>query len=171
MKRSTSDEKEFNELFERYRRRVYASAYRMTGNREDALDVVQEVFVKVYQNLARLRGVRSQAAWIRRVTNNICIDRIRRKERRVVRRAGALERRPERDPADALHEKEIRVCVEDALDRLSPIHRAAILLWWQNDLSYKQIAEVMGCSVGTVMSRLHYARRYMRRHLSATVAV
>ena len=152
----------FERLFRDYQGRVYALALRFTSNRDDALDLTQDVFVKVYAALGR-NGIRNESAWIYRIAVNVCIDWFRKRKREVAVSditicticGGNLQQQ----------ESEIRDLIVQALRCLSPAHRRVLLLRWIEGLSYKQIAQRLGCSVGTVMSRLHYARRYLHQHI------
>jgi len=174
MRRDGFDEELFNELFRKYRGKVYAIARRYTASAEDALDIVQDVFIKVYSNFKELKSIGSFESWITRVTTNRCIDWLRKKKREGV--VGELdsaqfEDRTEDSPSERLGSEELKRAVLGALKRLSAAHRLVLTLWWKKRLTYREIAESMGCSVGTVMSRLHYARRYLRNHLEAAAVI
>jgi len=152
----------FERLFREYRGRVFAFALRFTGNREDALDLTQDVFLKVYTALER-NGIQRESAWIYRIATNTCIDWLRRRRREGLRCGMEVEILDSR--WEESKEKEARDLLKEALKSLSPTHRRVILLRWLKGLSYREIAEKMGCSLGTVMSRLHYARKYLRHYL------
>ncbi len=150
----------------------------MLRERGAAEDLTQEVFLKAYRHLGNFQGASSFYTWLYRITTNLCIDQLR-KSRRFVEvelEDQAFEGSAEMvaqplgfDPARAFADREIRERVLRALDMLSPNHRAAILLREAEGLSYEEIAETMGCSLGTVMSRLFHARKRMQAELSVLV--
>ena len=166
----------FQELVERYQKRIYAVAYGVLGNRESALDAVQETFIKAYRSLAGFKGKSSFYTWLYRITMNAAID-LGRKEvhRHELEFREELEQDEEKgeypiapsagDPAKELMKKELGEVIEDAISQLPSEQRSAIVLREIEGLSYKEIAKVMGCSEGTVMSRLHYGRKHMQELL------
>jgi len=167
----------FDVLVERYQKRVYSVAYGMVNDPEHALDVTQEAFVKAYQSIASFVGRSNFYTWLYRITFNSAIDFIRREQRdkSVSYEDGAklddapvsgdslLRRLP--SPDSAVRRSEIRDAVMKAVDTLPEEQRAAILLREVHGLSYKEIADVLKCSKGTVMSRLHYARHKLQKLL------
>lgn len=171
------DDDAFRQLVERYQRKAYSVAYGMLHDRDDAMDVVQEAFVKVHKYLDRFEGTSGFYTWLYRIVVNACIDHLRKagKARAVeyddTRAADAgttdelLPSTFEADPDRSLARKEIREKVDVALQRLSPIHRAVILMREIEGLSYAEMAAAMECSMGTIMSRLFHARRRMQAAL------
>jgi RNA polymerase sigma-70 factor (ECF subfamily) len=170
------DREAFRELVERYQRKIAALALGMLRNREDALDIVQETFTKAYQNLDRFKGDSGFYTWIYRIAFNLCVDHQRResKEPRTTlegddRGEGHMVAMPggeSRDqPFERARDAEIGRRVREAIDELTPDHRAVILLREVEGLSYAEISEVLQCPKGTVMSRLHYARRQLQARL------
>jgi RNA polymerase sigma-70 factor (ECF subfamily) len=170
----------FRLLVERHQRKVLAMALGMLKDPDAAKDVVQDAFVKVYQHLDEFQGASAFYTWLYRIALNLCIDRARRAKRfsevefddGIAHGGEGYEVSPERlgfDPQRALADKEIRQRVLAALDELSPNHKAAILMREVDGLSYKEIAEAMGCSQGTVMSRLFHARKRMQELLRPLV--
>ena len=167
----------FRRLVERYQPKVYAMALGMMRDPEQARDAVQDAFVKAYEHLGDFQGDSSFYTWLYRIAMNLCIDRTRRTKRFAqVEFDDALGHEdddafavsPHRlgfDPARALQDKEIRDRVMAALEKLSPTHRSVLLLREVEGLAYKEIAEVMNCSIGTVMSRLFHARKRMQEML------
>src|SRR5882757_3552546 len=165
----------FDELVKRYRTRVFGMIYNMVHNEQDAWDLAQDSFVKAWKSIKRFRGQSSFYTWIYRIVMNVTIDWLRKKQ---VKGAGAefddAIQLKEIDPAsrtvphaDALpHErmeqKEIRGRIDTAIAQLSPEHRAVILMKEIEDMQYHEIAETLGCSIGTVMSRLFYARKKLQ---------
>lgn len=170
------DKDAFRELVEQYQRKVFSIAYGMVNNREDAMDLVQESFLKVHNNLGRFEGSSSFYTWLYRIVVNVCIDHIRKSGRRIkvdyddqILREGSVEGddriRPSVlnvDPVKAHGRKELLEKIRSALEELSPIHKEAIVLRELQGLSYEEMASVMGVSKGTVMSRLHHARKNLQ---------
>ena len=184
VKRARNGDKDaFRELVERYQRKVFSIAYGMVNNREDAMDLSQDAFLKVYHNLDRFEGSSSFYTWLYRIVVNVCIDHIRKTGRRVqvdyddqILREGGVEGedriRPSSlgvDPVKAYGRKELLEQIRTALDALSPIHKQAIVLRELQGLSYQEMAEVMEVSKGTVMSRLHHARKNLQEKLQGYV--
>lgn len=159
----------FEELVRRYRNDVYALAYHFVRNREEAWDISQEVFIKAHRALRRFRGESSFKTWLMRITSNQCKDFF--KKRRlatvpfddVVREDHVVG--TEDDPRRALEASELGETILAAMDTLSVKHRTAIVLREFEGLSYEEMAEVMECSQGTVMSRLHHARKNLQQEL------
>lgn len=173
------DREAFRELVERYQRRVLAVVTGMLHDREAALDVTQETFIKAYRSIGRFKGDASFYTWIYRIAVNLAIDYQRREWRRpivdgsrgpgesmndeLVDRLG--DEAPGADPFQAAKDSELRERVREAIDELTPDHKAVILLRELEGLSYEEISRVMQCSKGTVMSRLHYARKKLQKRL------
>lgn len=165
----------FAALYERHRERVFRIAYRLVRNQADALDLCQDVFVKAFDALPTFKGQAKFSTWLTRVAWNTCVDHLRQAK---VRQAGELDegavssdlRVPERggpsSPSEGLEREELAVAIDAALAQLSPEHRQVFLLHAAEGLKYEEIAEVAGCPMGTVMSRLHYARKRLRSLLS-----
>lgn len=170
------DREAFRELVERYQRKVAALAAGMLRNRDDALDVVQETFTKAYQSLDRFKGDSSFYTWIYRIAVNLCIDHQRR-EGRYVQTATetadglddvappAPEDLARNEPYERARSQEIGARLAEAIEELTPEHRAVILLREVDGLSYEEICQIVACPKGTVMSRLHYARRQLQARL------
>ena len=164
----------FEPLVEKYRQRVWRLAYNVLRDREEAWDVAQEAFIKAYQALPSFRGQSAFYTWLYRITMNVAADRAR--SRAAQGRAFGTERVPEEDwervitdpnpgeasPADAASRREERQKIMKALDQLSEDHRRIIMLGDLEGLSYREIAETLEIPMGTVMSRLHNARKKLR---------
>lgn len=172
------DRDAFRVLVERYQRKVTAVALGMVRNREDALEIAQETFVKAFESLQNFKGDSSFYTWLYRIVVNLAIDFRRRERRRptvpIDETAGAdgdqghrLQLKEERlaDPFEQAQAREIGARVAAAVDELTPDHKAVILLREVEGLSYEEISRVMQCSKGTVMSRLHYARKKLQKKL------
>jgi RNA polymerase sigma-70 factor, ECF subfamily len=161
----------FRELFDRYHRQVSAVAVGMTGNADDAMDVVQETFVRAHRNLASFLGESSFYTWLYRIAVNVGIDFRRRQSRRAeVMQAGPVDENvsdPDKtaDPGTELARRQLGERIFQVIDELTPEHKAAIILREIEGLSYEDISKVMQCSKGTVMSRLHYARKKLQAKL------
>ena len=172
------DSEAFDQLVGRFRTRVFGMIYNMVHNEQDAWDLAQDSFLKAWKSIARFRGQSSFYTWLYRIVMNVTIDAMR---KRQVKGGGAEFNDEiqvkEIDPAsrtvphaDALpHERmeqgEIRGRIDAAIAQLSPEHRAVILMKEIEDMQYHEIAESLGCSIGTVMSRLFYARKKLQNSL------
>lgn len=171
------DKDAFRELVEKYQRRVLAVVTGMLHDPEAALEVTQEAFIKAYKSLPRFRGQASFYTWIYRIAVNLAIDYQRKEWRKPIvdthRRNSeegpgedAVDRAPDDDPSvdpfEATKDAELRVRLREAVAELTPDHRAVILLRELEGLSYDEISQIMHCSKGTVMSRLHYARKKLQ---------
>lgn len=170
------DRDAFRTLFERYHRRAYALAYGVLRHQEDALDVVQDAFIKAHKYLDKFEGNSSFYTWLYRIVMNLAIDHLR-KHRRVkpveldeqkLDESGGDELLPKflgANPGRALMDKQIRARIDEALATLSDNHRAVLIMRELEGMSYEEMAQAMGCSKGTIMSRLFHARKNMQRQL------
>lgn len=159
----------FEELVARHRDKIYARAFSMVRNEEGALDLSQEAWVKAWQRLKQFQGEASFVTWITRIVINLCLDYIRKQKRtraesidQLDDELGGVERQMpviNPNPTEKLERDELRQRIDRAMNQLSHEHRTVLILHEFEDLEYKQIAKRMGCSIGTVMSRLFYARR------------
>ena len=168
----------FDQLVGRYRNRVFGMIYNMVHNEQDAWDLAQDSFLKAWKSIAGFRGQSSFYTWIYRIVTNVTIDWLRKKQvkgsgtefddtiqlkeidpaSRTVPKAGAL-------PHQRMERREIRARIDEAIAQLSPEHRAVILMKETEEMQYHEIAEALGCSIGTVMSRLFYARKKLQNLL------
>ncbi len=161
----------FQELVSRYYQKVYMVSLGLLRNREDARDVAQEAFFRAYRKINSFQGGSSFYTWIYRIAVNISIDTQRRQKRNPLdfreSMDGVLEAQNEvaRDPFADVHDKELRERLTKAINDLTPEHKAVIVLRTIEGMSYKDIGQVLGCSEGTVMSRLHYARKKLQDKL------
>jgi RNA polymerase sigma-70 factor (ECF subfamily) len=172
----SGDQAAFKELVERYQRKVYQIALGMLRNREDALDMTQEAFIRVHKYLDHFKGSSNFYTWVYRIAVNLCIDHLRKDEKMQTidyddskehgeSDALLFPRDHETNPVDVLDRKELRKKIQKALEALSPTHRAIIIMREVEDLSYSEMAEIMRCSKGTIMSRLFHARRRLQQAL------
>ena len=159
----------FEELVARHRDKIYARAFSMMRNEEAAVDLSQEAWVKGWQRLKQFQGESSFATWMTRIVINLCLDQLRRQKRL---RAESIEQMDEElggverhmpvvnpNPTERLEQQELRERIDRAMAQLSYEHRTVLILHEYEGLEYKEIAKRMECSIGTVMSRLFYARR------------
>jgi RNA polymerase sigma-70 factor (ECF subfamily) len=169
------DQQAFRQLVQRYQRKVYGVAFGMLHDVEDAMDVTQEAFIRVHRYLDRFKGSSSFFTWLYRITINLCIDHLRRQGKAQTVDYDDTVSHPEHEsggqllpwsmdtnPAKAMDRKELREAIDRALSTLSAKHRAVILMREVEGLSYAEMATVMQCSKGTIMSRLFHARRRMQ---------
>jgi RNA polymerase sigma-70 factor (ECF subfamily) len=171
----------FEKLFVKYRQRTFGVAWRLVRDEDAALDVVQDAFVRAYEELKNLRGETRFYPWLRRIAVNLAIDRLRHQRRAAVvalDEARVGEGDEDRDEPAVLvkggHEgpvqqaefSEFSAALSEALLKLSDAHRAVFLLHAAEQMSYKEIAEALGCNIGTVMSRLFYARKKLQELLA-----
>lgn len=165
------DEKAFEEIVRRYQRQVANIIYLTLGNREEVDDLSQEVFVRVFRSLNRFEFDSSLYSWIYRIAVNLCIDEIRKKRIRklipldfLTEKKLESEKRSKESPtgSDELLLKEKQEVIRGALDKLSPVHRAVILLREYQDLSYGEIAKTLRISPQAVKSRIFRAREELR---------
>jgi RNA polymerase sigma-70 factor, ECF subfamily len=168
------DSSGFNDLITRYRGKVFTMIYGMVQNEQDAWDLAQEGFLKAWKSIHRFKGESSFYTWLYRIMTNVTIDSLRRKgihgdtefDDRIA--TANVEPGSRTTPASVplpyqkLEHREIQLRIEQAIGKLSPEHRAVIVMKEIEDLQYSEIAEILGCSLGTVMSRLFYARKRLQ---------
>lgn len=172
------DLKAYDELVTRHRGKIYAMIRNMVKNDADAWDLSQEAFIKAWKALPRFEGRSRFSTWLFRISHNVVYDWVR---KRKIQSAGELNDEIfDREKIDSsartapsaieapdavMANGELRDKIQEALEKLSPEHREAIVLKDAQGLSYKEIAEVMDCTLGTVMSRLFYARQKLQTFL------
>ncbi len=167
----------FDRLILKYRERVFGIIYNMTSNREDTADLTQDAFIKAFQSINRFGGQSSFFTWLYRIAVNSTLSHLRKGR---LRSFFSLERVDSEEPVSreiiaALTDKsgaerdtfvrELQEKLNDAMQKLSTKHRTVITLFEIDGLSHQEIAEVMNCSVGTVRSRLHYAKQLLQAEL------
>src|SRR5689334_8453343 len=158
----------WDEVVRSHSARVYRLAYRLTGNRHDAEDLTQEVFVRVFRSLSSYTPGTFEG-WLHRITTNLFLDTVRRKARiRFEALPDDAERlaSKERGPAQVYDDTHLDGDVQRALDALPPDFRAAVVLCDLEGLSYEEIAATLGIKIGTVRSRIHRGRTQLREALA-----
>ena len=166
----TGLEAAFDELVRRHQGRVYATAFRLTSNREDALDVTQDALVKVYRKIEMWQPRSGFLPWLLRLTTNQALDLLRRRKRRKTEPLDEGRREPAHETAALgtevqVHAKEIEDRVQEALSVLSNAQRAVFVMRHYEGLQLADIAEVLGCTVGSVKVHLFRALKKLRVEL------
>lgn len=167
----------YDELVRRYRERIYATVYHMTSNHEDANDIAQEAFIKAYQALKSFKGGSSFYTWLYRIAVNKTINFLKQRKNKHHFSLNDIDFNAENDPdMVALVSNntplrnvgltELQKKLNEALHRLSEPHRMVVVLHDVQGLSHDEIADIMECNIGTVRSRLFYARQQLQGYLS-----
>jgi RNA polymerase sigma-70 factor (ECF subfamily) len=164
------DQEALKAIFDKYHKKVYRIAYGVVRQREEALDVVQEVFIKLFRSIKNFKGRSHFYTYLYRMVMNTAIDHKRKAGKQFMSsldEEGSLEPSDEADkgPERILLQKELEERVKLAMDKLPDEQKAALIFRDVEGLSYQEMAEAMGCSIGTVMSRLHYGRKRMQEAL------
>lgn len=168
----------FDKLILKYRERVYSIIYNLCANREDAADLTQGTFIKAFQSINRFQGQSSFFTWLYRIAVNATLTHLRKNKLRTF---FSFERITEEDKSSEVLEaltdktgadrevfvKELQEKLNEALQKLSINHRMVVTLFEIDGLSHNEIAEIMSCSVGTVRSRLHYAKQLLQADLQS----
>ncbi len=164
------DRTALKEIFDKYHKKVYRVAYGVVRQREDAFDIVQEVFIKLFRSIRNFKGRSQFYTYLYRMTMNTAIDHTRKAGKQLM---SSLDEEGSFEPSDSLEkgpekvllQKELEARVAWAMNKLSAEQKAALILRDVEGLSYQEMAEAMGCSIGTVMSRLHYGRKRVQELL------
>jgi RNA polymerase sigma-70 factor (ECF subfamily) len=170
------DLKSYDELVRRYQERIYATLYHMTSNHEDANDLAQESFIKAYTALKSFKGGSSFYTWLYRIAVNKTINFLKQRRNKHHLSLNDLDFNAEHDPdlvaliSDKTPHRdanlsELQKKLNEALLKLSEPHRMVVVLHDVQGVSHEEIAEIMGCNIGTVRSRLFYARKQMQIYL------
>lgn len=169
--------KAFEELMSKYEEKVYSIAYRMTGNREDAEEILQETFLSVYKSLGRFKGKSRFSTWLYRIAVNASLMRLRKTKRKAETLSldepvGGDNNHPKREvvdwltPEDIVERKKLMEVITAAIDSLPETYRAIVLLRDGEGLSNGEVAKILKTSVPAVKSKLHRARMHLRAKLS-----
>jgi RNA polymerase sigma-70 factor (ECF subfamily) len=164
------------ELFRRHYGVACRVAQRLLGHEEDARDAVQEGFIKAVRHLDHFDGRSGFRTWLLRIVTNAALDAGRKRRRRASLRlddgpSNGTDAAVDDDPARGLHRQDLRRALDAALNRLSPATRSTFVLFAEAELSYKEIAACQDVPVGTVMSRLHYARQKLQAYLDGVEGI
>ena len=166
----------FDELVIKYRERIYSVIYNLTSNKEDSYDLSQEAFIKAFQSIGRFKGKSSFFTWLYRIAVNTTLSFLKKnRHRRFLSYENISEETGTSDIIEVLAAKtstekptllkELQHKLNEALQTLSVKHRTVLVLFEIDNLSHQEIAEIMNCSVGTVRSRLHYAKKQLQSEL------
>lgn len=169
----------FEHLITMYQDKVYSLSYQLTGNRADAEDLAQNVFIKAYRSLPTFRNEANFGTWLYRITVNLSINEKRKKkpdvylDNPVQTQEGEMPRMVASDtesPEEAYEKKEFRDMIQEALGELSTEHRAVLVLREMQDYSYDEIAVMLDCSLGTIKSRINRARQTLKKEITRLAA-
>jgi RNA polymerase sigma-70 factor, ECF subfamily len=161
----------YEDIAAKYYRRVFMVILGVVHDRDDAMDVAQETFYRAFKNIKRFKGGSNFYTWIYRIAVNLAIDLQRRKKRSSVDLKEDMDEviveteASGNDPFREFHDRRLGEQLLRAIDELTPDHKAVIVMRAVEGLSYKEIGRIMGCSEGTIMSRLHYARKKLQEKL------
>jgi len=166
----------YDDLVRRYQQRIYATIYHMTSNHEDANDLAQDTFIKAYQALKSFKGGSSFYTWVYRIAVNKTINFLKQRKNRVQMSLNDMDFNAEHDPdmVALVSENtprreaglsELQEKLNEAMQKLSEVHRLVVTLHDVQGLPHEEIAQIMDCNVGTVRSRLFYARQQMQGYL------
>ena len=164
------DQEALKEIFDKYHKKVYQIAYGVVRQREEALDIVQEVFIKLFRSIKNFKGRSQFYTYLYRMVMNTAIDHARKAGKQFISsldEEGSFEPSDniEKGPERVLLQKELEERVKSVMDKLPAEQKAALIFRDVEGLSYQEMAEAMGCSIGTVMSRLHYGRKRVQELL------
>jgi RNA polymerase sigma-70 factor (ECF subfamily) len=171
------DLRSYDELVRRYQERIYATIYHMTGNHEDAGDLTQETFIKAYQALKSFKGDSSFYTWVYRIAINKTLNFLKQKRHKTHLSLDDLTFNAEHEPemVELVSEKtprrdlslsELQQKLNAAMDKLSKEHKLVVVLHHIQGLSHEEISQILDCNIGTVRSRLFYARQQLQAYLS-----
>jgi RNA polymerase sigma-70 factor, ECF subfamily len=161
----------FGVLVSRYQDRLYPTVFRLTGCAEDALDLLQDAFLRAYQRLDQFHAESAFYTWVYRIAVNLALSERRKKkhESSLALIDDPRDVRIEEDPAGPIERAERDMLIQEALNSLAPDHRAVVVMKEFDGLRYEQIADLLGIPVGTVRSRLHRARCELREQLRGLI--
>lgn len=169
----TGDAAAFEALISSYQKKVYNVAYRMLGNTDDASEIAQEVFIKIFRSIRQFKGEAAFSTWVYKIAVNMCLDELRRRKKSKVVYIDEAVRLEDGDvekqipgelpgPEEMAEKNELRKIVEKAIGLLDEKHRCVIVLRDIQGMSYEEIARILGCPPGTVKSRINRARAALK---------
>lgn len=175
-KSKNGDIEAFEELIKGYQKKVFNIALRMIGDYEDASELAQEVFIKIFKSIRNFKEESTFSTWVYKITTNVCLDELRkRKNKRIISLDEEIKHDsgesqiqivdPGLSPEALLEKKEIKKAVIEAIEELSPEHRIVIIYREMQGLNYEDIARIVKCPVGTVKSRINRARQELKEIL------
>jgi RNA polymerase sigma factor (sigma-70 family) len=173
----SGDMRAYDKLIERYQERIYATIYHMTSNHEDANDLAQDTFIKAYNALKSFKGDSSFYTWVYRIAVNKTINFLKQRKNKISLSLNDMDFNIENDPelvafvSDKTPRRdaalaELQEKLNGAMQKLSDVHRMVVTLHDVQGMSHEEIADIMDCNVGTVRSRLFYARQQLQAYLS-----
>jgi RNA polymerase sigma-70 factor (ECF subfamily) len=162
----------FAELISRYKRLIYSVAYRFTSVNEEADDMAQEAFIKIYRSLSRYNDIYKFSTWCVKVATNVCLDHVRRKKPNCIslEEIENLMGTNTDSPEEHYLRKEKYKVLQDAIDSLPEIYRDPIVMYHQKGMSYREIAEDLGKPMSIIKNRIFRARHTLRENLSTAVS-
>lgn len=172
--RQATDIADFDRIVDLHRKQVYGLAYQLTGNHEDADDISQEVFIRAYRSIRKFRGKAKISTWLYRITVNLSINYMKKKlkyahehtdEEAFDGKADPIVPEQPGDPLQEIEAEELAQGIRMATESLPVKEKTVFILRVNQDLPYKEIARILDCPIGTVMSRLNRARRKLRDKL------
>ncbi len=172
----SGDVESFNQLITRWERPIYALAYRVIGQEEDARDVTQETFLRAFRGIGAFKGQAKFSSWLYRIALNLCRDWIRRRRRTPLALVPedmeledlAAATGPSESVEDLVARRELSAVVEAAMAKLPEEQRTAIILKEYHGMTFQEIADLQGCPLSTVKTRLYQGLSVLRRDLGAT---
>ncbi|WP_019122625.1 RNA polymerase sigma factor [Brevibacillus massiliensis] len=165
----TGDTQAYSQIIARYKQKIFALMYRMSGHPQDAQDLAQEVFIKAFYRLPQYSGEKKFSAWLYRIATNHCIDELRKKKQSATVPLDSVNARTETTPESIYLKKEQRDRLEEHIEKLPENYRIIFLLRHTQQLSYQEIAEILDISTNTVQVRLFRARQKLRERMATEV--
>ncbi|WP_168123865.1 RNA polymerase sigma factor SigW [Paenibacillus sp. HB172176] len=169
------DRQAFEELVDLYQGKLYHMAYRMLSSRQEAEDVVQETFLRVYKNLERFDDTQKFSTWIYRIATNLCIDRLRKRRPTYSLDAESNDYEgldgysmipsDDRTPESELILTDTQRIIQEAMESLPPKYKTVMMLRYLHDLSLQEVGDILGMPVTTIKTRVHRGREFLRKKL------
>lgn len=173
---SKGDRTAFEQLVELYKEKIYYLAFRMLGNRQEAEDIIQETFIRVYKNLHKYDQTQKFSTWIYRIATNLCIDRLRKRKASYSLDAEMSDgdgldgydriESQEITPEKQLLITETQTQIRDAIDKLPEKYKSVVVLRYLHDMSLQEISDILHMPITTIKTRIHRGREFLRRKLN-----